>query len=87
MPGVSKNISRKIDIFGLGVKFLIDGEETLKTNTGAIVSLIAYICVAAYGAFEAFNLYTYNSTNYTQTLVTNYFSQSDVYYPVNNVTG
>ena len=74
MPSGKTNIYKKIDTFGVGVKFLIDGDETYKTNTGAFFSLIAYIFVATYFSFEVFNMFTYNNTTFAQTTVTNYFS-------------
>ena len=51
---------------------------------GAIGTLMSYIVIIAYAVFLTLNLITYSSTNFSSTTVSNFYTQSDFYYPVNN---
>ena len=77
-------VLKKLDTFGVGMKFLIDGDETYKTKMGAIASSICFTLVAAYTMYLVWGMLSFSDTNFSSSTVKNFYSQSDFYYPVNN---
>ena len=75
---MSKNklltLFKKIDSFGVGVKFTIDGGETYNTCIGSISTLLAMILVGSFAIFSTVNMMAYNNTVFNQNTVRNYFT-------------
>lgn len=71
----------------MGIKFNVQGDPTHNTVIGSLATIFSRIVVCAYAGYLLLNMFSFNSTNFSQEFLSNYYVQSDVYYPVNNMTG
>ena len=74
MVKVSKRL-KKIDMFGQGIKFTVKGQETYKTCSGAILTLLIYVIVLVYGSNRFQKFYQRQDTSHQQTRIQNRFDQ------------
>lgn len=50
----------KLDTYGVGVRFNINGDSSLNTVVGAIMTFITFLVVFSYGGFMTYNMLDYN---------------------------
>lgn len=49
---------------------------------GATFSLICYVLIGTYGAYQMSQIFSFGNSNFSQNTINNYFTEDDFFYPI-----